>query len=417
MPWLFLVGMLWYFTLRLRQDIADRIYRRIVSAEARRREEAEAANRAKAYFLTCMSHEIRAPLSAIAGFTELALKSPLHPSLREHLGTVRYSASWLNHIVNEIVEYSRIEAGMCPPRQDSFSLSDIVRTSCEIARSMSDARRLTLRYHVDSAVPTVVCGDSTHLLQVLANLLDNAIRYTTDGGVIVTVAAGEHMADAAVIHFSVTDTGVGIPAERLPGLFEPLVDPASELDRRSRSCGFGLPICRRLVQMMGGEIKVQSRPGIGSTFEFSIAVRVLEKAPAALAPVEEVAAKPRLRVLLADGDAANLRLEKALLEAEGHRVTEAATAGEAVQGFLEGSFQVVLVDIETSHFGGAGIIEAIRSAEPPGFRSKLYALTGEASIDAALYNDIDGVFARPLQVDSLMQLATVTSEVGPAVPA
>ena len=316
--------MLWYFTLRLRQDIAERIYRRLVNDEARRREAAEAANKAKAYFLTCMSHEIRAPLSAIAGFTELALKSPLHPSLREHLGTVRDSASWLNHIVNEILEFSRIEAGVCPARQDSFSLSDILRSACEIARPMSDARSITLRYHVDSAVPAVVSGDSTHLLQVLSNLLDNAIRYTTDGGVILTVTAGEHMADIAVIHFSVTDTGAGIPAERLPGLFEPLVDPASPLDRRSRSCGFGLPICRRLVQMMGGEIKVQSRPGIGSTFEFSIAVKVVEKAPAPPALVEKVASKPRLRVLLADGDAANRRLEKLLLEAEGHRVTEAS---------------------------------------------------------------------------------------------
>ena len=202
--------MLWYFTLRLRQDIAERIYRRLVNDEARRREAAEAANKAKAYFLTCMSHEIRAPLSAIAGFTELALKSPLHPSLREHLGTVRDSASWLNHIVNEILEFSRIEAGVCPARQDSFSLSDILRSACEIARPMSDARSITLRYHVDSAVPAVVSGDSTHLLQVLSNLLDNAIRYTTDGGVILTVTAGEHMADIAVIHFSVTDTGASV---------------------------------------------------------------------------------------------------------------------------------------------------------------------------------------------------------------
>jgi len=282
---------------------------------------------------------------------------------------------------------------------------------------MSDARRITLRYHVDSAVPTVVCGDSTHLLQVLCNLLDNAIRYTTDGGVILAMHAGEQMADMAVIHFSITDTGAGIPAERLPRLFEPLIDPSSALDRRSGSCGFGLPICRRLVQMMGGEMKVQSRPGIGSTFEFTIAVKVMEKARAPLAPVEKVAAKPRLRILLADGDAANRRLEKVLLEAEGHRVTEAATAVEAIQGFLEGSFHLVLVDVETSHFGGAEIIEAIRSAEPPGFRSKLYALTGEAHIDAALYNDIEGVLARPLQVESLVQLATAATapEAGCAV--
>jgi nitrogen-specific signal transduction histidine kinase len=401
--------MLWYFTLRLRQDIADRVYRRIVCDEARRREAAEAANKAKAYFLTCMSHEIRAPLSAIAGFTELALKSPLHPSLREHLGTVRDSASWLNHIVDEILEYSRIEAGVCQTRQDSFALREIVRSACDMARPLSDARRLTLRYHVDSAIPAVVSGDSTHLLQVLSNLMDNAIRYTTDGGVILAVCAGEQMADMAVIRFSITDTGAGIPAERLPGLFEPLVDPALALDRRSRSCGFGLPICRRLVQMMGGEIKVQSRPGIGSTFEFTVAVKVVEKAPAPLTPVEKVAVKPRLRVLLADGDAANRRLEKVLFEAEGHRVTEASTAVEAIQGFLEGTFQLVLVDIDTSHFGGAKIIEAIRSAEPPGFRSKVYAITGDTNIDAALYDHIDGVFARPLQAELLIQLATAAA--------
>jgi CheY-like chemotaxis protein len=143
----------------------------------------------------------------------------------------------------------------------------------------------------------------------------------------------------------------------------------------------------------------------------------VEKAPVILAPVEEFASKPRLRVLLADGDAASRRLEKALLEADGHHVTETATAGEAVRSFLEGSFQLVLVDVETTHFGGAEVIEAIRSAEPPGFRTKLYALTGEANIEAALHNNIDGVFARPLQVESLIQLATATatSEAGSVV--
>jgi signal transduction histidine kinase len=176
---LVIIGMFWYATTQYSIDRARRRWKAKFRQECARRESAEAANKAKALFLTNMSHEIRAPLNAIDGFTELALKSPLNPELRQYLGTVRVSSEWLGHIIKEILDFSRMEAGTLHLCIGSFSLKDIVRSAIKIAQPLADEKKLALRFQLDACIPPLVQGDSARLLQVLFNLIENALKFTS----------------------------------------------------------------------------------------------------------------------------------------------------------------------------------------------------------------------------------------------
>ncbi len=391
-------------------DRARRNWRRKFQEESARRNAAEAANKAKAFFLTSMSHEIRAPLNAIVGFTDLALKTPLNPELREYLGTVRASADWLTHVVDEIQDYSRMEAGALALSQEKFSLAELVRSAINIAQPLADQRKLPLRLHLDTALPASVQGDSTRLLQVLFNLIENAIKFTTSGSVLVIAALEHRGLDSMTARLSVADTGLGIVPERLEHLFEPLVKPASSLDRRARTCGFGLPICQRVLQMMGSELEVQSRPGVGSTFSFSLTlpVTVEEKRTETTQPSKPQIGK-RLRILVADDNAASVRLAQILLNGAGHSVTEAVTGLEAVSLFTAGKFDLVLMDVEMPDLNGMDATRAIRKTEPENQRVPIYAVTAHATDgdrNLCLQAGMTGFISKPFSVEALLQLVS-----------
>ena len=407
---LLILGLFCYAITLFFVERASRRWKRRLKEEIARREVAETANKAKAFFLTSMSHEIRAPLNAIIGFTEIALKTPLNPELRECLSTVRTSGDWLAHVIKEILDYSRMEAGAFHLCIESFSVHEIVRSAISIAQPLAEKRKLALRLHLDPEIPEKVQGDGARLLQVMFNLIENGIKFTTAGSILVSVVLEDHSGDHATLRFSVADTGAGIAADRLQGLFEPLLTVASPLDRKSRTCGFGLPICQRVIQMMGSQIQVQSRPGMGSTFFFTLVLPcAVTEANVVVRQTVKAPAAETFRILVADDQEESRTLATLLLQNAGHIVTEAATGLEAVQLFTSGHFELVLMDIEMPDFNGVEAAQAIRATEPGGQRTPIYALTAhtsEAERNRCLRAGMTGFLAKPFCPETLRQLTT-----------
>jgi signal transduction histidine kinase/ActR/RegA family two-component response regulator len=415
-PQLLIVLTIWYAMTQLCLDQARRRTRKKLIEETERREKAEGANRAKAVFLTSMSHEIRTPLNAIVGFTDLALRTPLNAELREYLGTVRASADWLTHVVNEILDFARIEAGAVQLSCETFALREILQSAINMAAPLAAQRNLTLRLHLDAALPTHLQGDSTRLLQVVFNLIDNAVKFTTSGSVLVNAVQQRCDSDTVTVRIAVADTGIGISPERLEYLFEPLSKPAASLDLRSRTCGFGLPICQRLVSLMGGNIEVRSRPGIGSTFAFALSFQSIPHKPVAEKSAAQPLARRRLQILVADDNASSRLLATVLLQGAGHQVTEAVTGIEALKFFTAGYFDLVLMDVEMPELNGVEATKAIRATEPAGRTTPIYALTAHAAAGdehRCLQAGMTGFLTKPLSVDSLLRLA---SQIGASAP-
>ena len=408
-----MVTLIWCFAIRIFLDHKAKIWRSRLAAEAARRQTAEGANQVKSEFLANMSHEIRTPLNAIAGFTELALKTSLSPELRQYLGTVRTSAAWLLHIVNDVLEFSRIEAGTLQLNVAAFSVAECVGSAIDMARPEAEGRHLAIKYKVDSKIPTQLRGDSTRLLQILFNLVENAVKFTTSGSVIVTTELVSATAQAVMVRVTVADTGIGIPQDKLKGLFEPLTQPSglpdsASQDTKWKTSAFGLAICRKLVQMMGGEIDVQSHIGAGTTVSFTACFESAGMPIAVAAPgFADASAGRVLSILVAEDNAVSRRLAKTLLESAGHLVFEAADGRQVAPLFAERHFDLVLMDVEMPHVDGFEATRGIRAAERAGARTPVYALTAlisPADRERCRAAGMDGFLAKPIDIDAVLNI-------------
>jgi signal transduction histidine kinase/DNA-binding response OmpR family regulator len=347
------------------ETLEARVARRTAELAASR-EEALAAARAKAAFLATMSHEIRTPLNGVVGMSTLLAETPLDAEQRDYLQTIRLSSDQLLAVINDVLDFSKIESGKLDLEIEPLGVRAAVEEACDIAAPRAREKGLELIIDVadegDTAVPAAIKGDITRLRQVLINLVNNAVKFTPAGEVTVHVRRrGTDAEGRAVLEFRVTDSGIGISSERIGALFQAFTQVDASTTRKYGGTGLGLAICKRLVELMGGELGVESELGKGSTFWFTVPAE-----PAELAPSMNVADAGVLggtRVLVVDDHATNVRILKRQLQLWGMEVASADSGVQALE-WMEGASAmpaVIITDMHMPDLDGVALARALKA--------------------------------------------------------
>ena len=376
----------------LRAEIAER--KKKTEELRTARDAAESANRAKTEFLANMSHEMRTPLNSIIGGTEYLESAQLTPDQQQCLEMIRQAGDSLLVQVNDLIDLARIEAGQLELVAHEFNLLDALESTVQMLRLDAERKNLTVSLIKAPNIPHFVIGDQVRLQQVLINLIANAIKFTDCGGKVeVSAQRGISEPGAVEVYFSVRDTGIGIEPDKIEKIFDTFVQADSSITRRFGGSGLGLAISRRLVDAMGGRFKVESTPGVGSSFVFFVRFPVSDHAVAAQTAVQEAVIsggtgqgavvlppEPVSRVLLVDDSLENRALMRLLLARQPVVIDEAGNGREALDLFQQKDYALVLMDIQMPVMDGYTATRMIREMEQHSGkrRTPVIALTAHA---------------------------------------
>lgn len=401
---------------QLKQEVTER--KRCEEELRKAKDAAEAASRAKSRFLANMSHEIRTPMHGIIGMTKITLNTDLTETQNKYLHLVEKSANDLLFLINDILDFSKIEAGKYNPEKIDFELRDCLDHIIEVLALKAAEKNLKLTCNVHPNVPDFLTGDPGQLRQVIFNLINNAIKFTKQGGVVLNVERKSRVENDVFLHFAVADTGIGIPADKQQLIFDPFSQADSSITRKYGGTGLGLAICSQLVKMMNGRIWLESEEGKGSTFYFI--GRFGRRRTSKIKPVpanQEGSLVTRhslredqrhLHVLLAEDNPINQEMAIVMLSTWGYTVVVTNNGNEALDALEKESFDLVLMDVQMPEMDGFEATTAIRKIEKEtGEHIPIIAITAHAmkrDRQLCLHVGMDGYVSKPVNADKLMEV-------------
>ena len=400
------------------RDLYEELRRKSESALAierdklkRAKDEAEAASEAKGEFVANISHEMRTPLNAIIGMTGLLLDSEPEPEALDSIETIRTSGEALLTLINDVLDFSKIESGKLELEQEPFSVEACARDSLDLLSAEAQAKGLRLAFEIDERLSTWYIGDATRVRQVLVNLVSNAVKFTPQGDVTIRVDSSGGRGDERLIRFAVRDTGVGIASDQVETLFMPFTQGDVSTSRRFGGTGLGLTISRRLVELMGGELQVSSVEGWGSVFHFIVPLREVESGvsdsrgrgalgfqPAGLR--QDLGKTRPLRILVAEDNMVNQKVMLRILGRMGYRADLAADGTEVLAALRRQPYDLILMDVRMPELDGIEATRRIRAIEDLELQPKIVALTAgvmQTDRDRCFNAGMDDYISKPVR--------------------
>ena len=391
--------------------------KRLEEALRTSKQAAEAASEAKSQLLANMSHELRTPLNGILGLTQLLLDTDVAGETREYLGIIRQSAGVLLHVMGDLLDLSNVETGRLTVEAREFDLRGEFEPLLRNFAAQSQLRAFTFSHGIDPRLPDRLVGDPDRTRQICIHLLGNAFKYTRQGTVAASIEPDATPDEAPIegrirIRFRVADTGIGIEPGRRQAIFEPFGIGENYLTKKYSGAGLGLAIARRLAQIMGGDIDLESTPGAGSTFtlrlDFGLPARPAAETPLPAPPPAPAPAGRRLRILLAEDEAVNRLFTARALQKLGHVVETVGDGQEALDMLGRSRFDLVLMDIQMPRVNGLDATRRIRSGQVPGVSPSLpvVALTAyamDSDRTRGLEAGMDAYLAKPFEAEALLR--------------